>query len=141
MSRASRRLIVSPSPDPSFERVCPFSTCTNGSKIAPSFSRGMPRPVSDTLKQIQGPEPVTFASAGARSDAPHSTCTRPPAGVSLMALLSKFTRICRTRSSSPSNVISQSAGVVDVSVMSCRSAIGSRSVSAPSITRRESPTP
>ena len=44
----SRRLIVSPSPEPSRERVCPLSTCTKGSKISSSLSSGIPTPVSST---------------------------------------------------------------------------------------------
>ena len=48
MAWASSRLIASPSPMPSAERVSPRSTCTNGSKIASSLSAAPPAPVSAT---------------------------------------------------------------------------------------------
>jgi hypothetical protein len=50
ISRASRRLIASPRPEPSLGRVCPDLTCTNGSKMRESWSAGMPVPLSVTRK-------------------------------------------------------------------------------------------
>ena len=57
MARARSRLIARPSPTPECARVCPSSTCTNGSKIASSRSAGMPTPESTTRIVARSPSP------------------------------------------------------------------------------------
>ena len=82
MPRARSRLIASPSPIPSWVRVNRVSTCTNGSKIRPSWSAAMPRPVSDT------------ATRALPSSTAQSSEMRPPASVNLIAFVRRLSTIC-----------------------------------------------
>ena len=101
MSRASRRLIVRPKPEPSVERVWPVSTCTNGSKMTGKCSGGMPMPVSRTWKYTHFGHSGKRASTSGSFVVPHSSATCPPRSVNFTALDRRLMRICRTRSSSP----------------------------------------
>ena len=75
MSRASRRLIVSPSPVPPLLRVNPPSPCTNGSKTAECWSDGTPAPVSATRMNAHGPAPTRCVPVGLSSTAPYDSAT------------------------------------------------------------------
>ena len=102
MSRASRRLMASPSPEPSRVRVCPRSTCTNGSKMAARCSSSMPIPVSSTCTAHRQSMPTGIcAGSAASSVSSHVTVTRPPGCVKRTAFESRLTRICSTRCGSP----------------------------------------
>ena len=109
-SCARRCTITSPSPVPSALRVTAFETCMNGANSARVCSGAMPMPVSVTEistnrscslagngRRMPSRKPGSGPSTRARSTAATDTATSPPFGVNLIALDSRFSRICLSR--------------------------------------------
>ena len=88
--------IVRPRPVPPNRRVVEPSAWLNASKMVACLSRGMPMPVSVT-REVQhrgrSPVPALVLARARRSTSPRS--------VNLMALPTRLTRTCRSRTGSP----------------------------------------
>src|SRR5260363_161548 len=94
ISLTCRWQIERPRPVPPERRLIDGPACTKGLKSDFSASGAMPTPVSDTWN-------ISFCDAGrapAAAAIDRQTC---PDSVNLIALESRFTRICRTRTRSP----------------------------------------
>ncbi len=109
-SATIERQMARPSPVPPLLRESVESTCWKRPKIDSSWSAGMPRPVSRTVKRISPPRRTELI------------CTVAPGGENFTALPTRFVSVCRTRSASASN----GAGAVSTaSVTSAAWAAGS----------------
>ncbi|GJE69494.1 hypothetical protein CHKEEEPN_1022 [Methylorubrum podarium] len=96
MRSTRRRVMASPSPVPSWLALS--SPCSNSSNRIGMRSSGMPGPVSSTVRTSPSPAAARLTPT-------------PPAWVNLMALPAKFTRICRTRSASPTREATRSSAM------------------------------
>jgi hypothetical protein len=93
ISSARRLLIARPSPVPPYLRVVDESACENDWKIRPMPSGVSPMPVSRTAK-LSSTAPAVTAPA-------LTVSTTSPASVNLTAFASRFSRIWRSRVTSP----------------------------------------
>ena len=93
MSSASRRLIASPRPVPPYLRVVDESACENDWNSLPMASTDRPMPVSRTANVISD-----FALGIGFAPTERTTS---PLSVNLTALERRFSRICRSRVTSP----------------------------------------
>ena len=100
-SRASSRLMASPSPVPPKVRLVEVSACWNASKISSCFSLGMPMPVSEMAKAMTCGEDRSAAAPNALPPACRlaDSSTRPR-GVNLNAFESRFLSTCFSPSGS-----------------------------------------
>ena len=122
--------MANPNPVPPYFLVVEESTCMNFSKSDPTFSGGMPMPVSFTETRIWAP----FLSL--RS---HSTAIRTwPLAVNLMALPARFVTTCRIRPASPIKRRGMAGGYCTTKSMPFSSALEASISATSSVTRRRS---
>ena len=130
MIETSRREIASPRPVPPKRRVVEVSAWVNGSNSCARCSRSMPIPVSRTCTRSRAEaSPARFASA--RTDT-------SPESVNLIALASRFVRICRRRCSSPRSVPGTESAMKSVSSTPLACASGASIAPVESTTSRGS---
>ena len=103
------RTMASPRPRPPWRRVLELSACRKRSNRCGRNSGVMPCPVSVTVMTTSAPAPA------------HSSSTRPPRGVNLIALESRFQTTCCRRPGSPETTPAIDASC-DSSAMSFASA-------------------
>ncbi len=90
---ASRLLIARPRPVPPYLRVVLESACENDWNSRPMPCADRPMPVSRTAKVSATCPPGRVSAL--------TVSTTSPASVNFTALLSRFSRICRSRGRSP----------------------------------------
>ena len=109
----NRREMANPSPVPPKRRLVELSAWVKESKILAWTSGAMPMPVSSTAKYSRG---VVSPSACTRI-----RITTSPFSVNLMALPTRLTKSCRTRTGSPCTLAGRSIGrsLIKSSPFSC----------------------